>query len=116
MALNFITKQKNCTRSKEDVSISLTGKKKLSTSIILRNNADRKLTKSGYVVVAIDKDRLYFKESHQNEGYKLSTKAMTTSTFAINSEELNDFALTHSGDFPLLYDKENKLYYIDASI
>ena len=111
--LKFITKKK-CT-SNADVSISLVGKKELATSIILRNNADRSISKTDYLVVAISGEKLYFKEAIAELGYKMSChSSKMTKAVSIKDDELNDFALTHSGDYKLQFDREKNLFYIDT--
>lgn len=111
--LVFITKKNNT--SKADVSISLYGKKKMATSIILRNNVDRSISKTSFLVVAVSGDRLYFREATEEEGYKIScTSSKTSKTTSIVDDALNEFALTHAGDYPLQYDKTLKLFYVDT--
>lgn len=111
--LKFITKKK-CT-SKADISISLVGKKELATSIILRNNADRSISTTDYLTVAISGERLYFKGTTAELGYKMSShSSKLTKMVSIKDEELNEFALTHSGDYKLQFDRDIKLFYIDT--
>lgn len=112
--LTFITKTTN-RNSKQDISLSLIGKKKLSTSITFRNNVQRSITKTGYLVVAISGERLYFRESEPECGYKVSNSDSKSSVHtSITNEGLNDFSLTHAGDYPLQFDRELKLFYIDT--
>lgn len=111
--LVFITKKKNV--SFADVSISLVGKKELATSIILRNGADRSISKTGFLSVAMYEDRLYFREETPESGYKISEhNSKTTRQVSIKDNALNDFTLIHAGDYKLQYDKELKLFYIDT--
>lgn len=111
--LKFITKKKDY--PKEDVSINIVGKKEEVVSIILRNGKEKQISKTGFITVAVSGDRLYFKEETEQIGYKLTSKASrTTFQTSIRNDELLDYAITHSGDYYLAYDKKLKLWYIDA--
>lgn len=111
--LNFIVKTK--TKSNADISISLVGKKDAAVCIIFRNGTDRDISKTGYVTVAVSGERLYFKGETDEVGFKMSHKSSeSTCKTIIRNDELIDFALTHSGDYRLKYDREMKLYYVDT--
>ena len=111
--LRFITKKK--VLPKTDVSITIVGKKEAVVSIIVRNGKEKQITKTGYVSVAVSGDRLYFKEETEELGYKLTSKASkTTFQTSIRDDDLVDYAITHSGDYYLMFDKKLKLFYIDA--
>ena len=110
--LNFITKTRY--KSGEDISISLVGKKETAVNVIFRNNTDRTISKTGYVAFAIDGDLLYFKEETEELGYKMSRNDTVNKTTQIRNTEIIDYAITHSGDYKLLYDRELKLFYINA--
>lgn len=110
MKLNFITKQTH--RSRMDVSITLTGKNQ-QTNIVLRNGADRKITSTQHIAVAIAGERLYFREETPALGFKISAKGDNRAVKFANNE-INDWTATHAGDYPLEYDKENCLYFIDT--
>ena len=111
--LNFITKGK--TTSHEDISISLVGKKETAVCIIFRNNADRTISKTDFVTVAISGEKLYFKGETEEIGFKMSKRCNeSTAKTTIKNGDLIDFALTHSGDYKLQYDRELKLFYIDT--
>lgn len=73
MKLNWIKKQKYI--SKKDVSLNFCkNKNRAYTSIILRNGLKNTVAPSGYIVVAINGERLYFQRATQELGYKLSNK------------------------------------------
>lgn len=111
--LKFITKKK--VYPNEDVSINIVGKKESVVSIIVRNQKEKLISKTGFISVAVSGERLYFKEETEQVGYKLTSKASkTTFQTSIRNDDLLDYAITHSGDYYLAYDKKLKLWYIDA--
>lgn len=111
--LNFITKGK--TTSKEDISISLVGKKETAVCIIFRNNVERSISKTDYVTVAVSGERLYFKGETEEVGFKMSKRANeSTAKTTIKNEALIKFVTTHSGDYKLQYDRELNFFYVDT--
>lgn len=110
--LNFIVKGKSY--SKADVSISLVGKTKKQVSITFRNNADKKITNSGYITMAVLGERMYFKEANDVLGYYLSDSGKSNKFVCIRNKSVEDFAATHSGDYWLQYDKDRRLYFVDT--
>ena len=111
LKLNFIVKRNK--GSDKDISITTTGEK--TVYIVFRNNSDRRISRTGFITVAIFGERLYFKGTDKFLGYKIrSQKSKSTVCTSITNGDLYKWAVNHSGDYSLMLDKENKLYYVDT--
>lgn len=110
--MDFITKRKNTAYT--DVSISVVGKKRITVNITIRNDVEDKISRTGYMSVAIVKDRLYFREDDESLGFKLSKSSKSSVNTQIYNDSLIEWAKTHEGDYRLEYDKVEKLYYVNA--
>lgn len=114
--MNFITKSKH--QSKMDISISVSSgkaKEKDCTYITVRNGKAKKISKTGYASVAIDGEKLYFREESEEVGYKLSnSRSISNPSIKITNGALAKWAATHSGDYMLEYDSTRKLYFVDT--
>jgi len=113
--MKFIEKER--TVSKADVSV-YPQKNGNGVSFTFRNGAAMIMTKSGYIVVAMVGDKLYFKESTSDRGYKVTKKnqVKVESRYCyISNNDLRSWALTRKGDYRLHLDSKEKLYYIDTA-
>ena len=106
-------KKKHCQtfkRESADVTISIiqcdTAENGIMTRLVFKNNCQYKLTTNGYIVFARENNRIYFKGSNADEGFKLSYMN------SINTlVDLSEF----KGGYMLNYDELLELYYIDLT-
>lgn len=93
-------------------------RKNSSVSIAFHNDTETFVTgsKSEYIVVAVLKDRMYFKVSNASEGYKLScSKDHVGKRIQISSNvcpALMRFVENNEGEYPLKFDPDRGLHYI----
>lgn len=110
----WITKQTS--RVSDDVSISVTknGANKPRMQIVFRNKKGEHF-KSGYVMLGIDGDRLYFCETDARTGYTLTKGNSNHNRYLqCSAPTAFDWARMHIGDYRLDQDAKSGLYYIDA--
>lgn len=113
--LNWIIKGK-C-NLKEDISITYVNKtdKKDVCNLTFRNLVDKKITKTQYVEIAIDETRMYFRETNEKIGFKVTKKKDGINGYcSIRDRQALEFAKYHGGDYDLMYDKENELFYVET--
>lgn len=114
MTLNFISKKRPYRRYAEDVNIkAVESNGRKGISIVFKNKAKERITKSGYLSLAITEDRVYFAEKTKDIGYKASTNGEYTFRANIVDEGLHNWAKAHEGSYPLEYDEDLKYYYVD---
>lgn len=101
----------------DDISLSVTSDR--SITIYFRNGVDKLITngKTDYIIVALLKDRIYFKKSNITEGYKLSKSSNTGKSLRVQisgniAPSLLKFAENNTGEYPLKYDPDRELHYI----
>lgn len=125
--LRFIKKNKLV--GDGDVALSVVGDSNKGTravNITFRNNVSDFITggKSDYIVVAVSRNRLYFRTSTKEEGYKLSfsskdlERGVTSKRTAIQcsvSKALSEFAEKNIGDHTLKFDHNRGLHYIEVN-
>lgn len=124
--LDFVTKTRTRQSVTCDVAIRLNrngldaaGNRKYST--VFRFSADtvkKIVTNTQYAVYAVDKQqgRVYFAESDAVNGFKLVRSNRNSESRHIQSHaEDFEFWSDHVGDYSLLYDRDEKLYYLDFS-
>lgn len=99
-------------KSEADVSL-VVGKD--GVNLTFRNGGAQILSKTDYVVVAIDKDKLYFKEANSAAGYKLTKKTKGNTKYCkISNKSLMEWCRSRNGGYRLHLDTARKLYYIDT--
>ena len=124
--LEFITKSRSRQNCVCDVAIRLNkngldaaGNRKYSVVFRFSEGAFKKIvTNTEYAVYAVDRPqgRVYFAESDAMNGFKLVHSNKNNETRHIqNNTEDTDFWSGHVGDYSLLFDREEKLYYLDFS-
>lgn len=83
-------------------------------SLVARFNSEsyKKASDTGYVMPSIDRDqnRLYFLPVSQERGYKLTGIKFKSATISVRNIE---FWEKYLGDYNLLKDVDENLYYID---
>lgn len=121
MGINWIEKGNSRSTARADVSIRLnkSGHGDNQERIIARFDVEtaKKLSaKSAYLMMGYDKEtgRIYFKEDGPINGFKLSWTNTGHSKMQISCPTV-DALKKHVGDYQLLFDKEEKLYYIDTN-
>jgi len=124
--LNFVTKTRTRQSEMCDVAIRLNrnglnaaGNPKYSTVFRFSANSVKKIvTNTQYAVYAVDKQRgrVYFAESDAVTGFKLVCPSKGSECRHIQSHA-NDYEFwgDHVGDYNLLFDRDEKLYYLDFS-
>lgn len=120
MELNFITKKKNRTGKNDlDVSVKITNskeeRKRNYVQFAFRNNCFRAISETGFIVVAIEGTRLYFKGETKELGFKLTKSTKEANRFTrILDEDLTNWVKDRQGEYPLLFDKEHHLFFIET--
>ena len=114
--LVWMTKSKSAANreSAADITISRTKTKngQKQSSITFRNNCFLKFAVGDYMVFAVTKTRVYFKEADAKEGFKLSKKHEFASTrYMRTALDLSEYI----GDYSLSYDGRLKVHYIDIN-
>ena len=114
MKLNWISKQE--TYSSADISIKVYRQKNSCVGgIIFRNKSDLAIGNNGYIQVAIDDNRLYFRQSNEKDGYHVNNKSgNSTKGLRIVNEQFYDFCKRYKGDYEMKYDRKNGLYFIEG--
>lgn len=96
--------------------LSADGEQRFVVAIRFTDNAQKKASSSGYIVVETDDElnRLYFITAKQSEGYKLTASGKNSKfksiTFAVN--HIDDWR-TLAGDYDMKKDTNDNTYYID---
>lgn len=110
--LNFVDKSQGSDRE-GDVYIRINGKGRLSGNISFRFESWEKITKGDYIRFAVSGNRMYFTESNAKRGYKLSLEGKNQRVVQTTDETTMGWILKNKGDYPLLYDDAEELYYIE---
>ncbi len=114
--LVWMTKSKGAVNrgSAADITISRTKAKngRKQSSITFRNNCFLKFAVGDYIVFAVTKTRVYFKEADAKEGFKLSKKnEPDSSRYMRTALDLSEYI----GDYSLSYDGHLNAHYIDIT-
>ena len=121
----WIMKQKAYARESEDIIISVTSSgpkdKAVSrshrTTIHFHNKSKDRVTTTGYVMLGIDGDRLYFSETDSTTGFKISSQGNTDNgTLQVSDDNLLNWAKQRRGAYALHQDSKSGLYYIQAKV
>lgn len=110
--LNFVNKSQSSDRE-GDVYIRINGKGRLSGNISFRFESWEKITKGEYIQFAVSGNRMYFVESNVKDGYKLSPEGKNQKVVRTTDETTMGWILKNKGDYLLLYDTAEELYYIE---
>lgn len=126
--LNFITKSHTRKAATKEVVVRLNlsgafanGEKRYNVVFRFYEDSYKKICRdTEYMVYAIDamNSRIYFKESNAIDGYKITytnAHSATTSKRVCVSVNNVDFWNSCVGDYNLLFDRNEGLYYIDFS-
>lgn len=112
--LLWVTKTNSASFSKTDVSITVNknGNNRDQYAFRFRNNSFLRFTKNDFMEFAVTGSRIYFRESNEKNGFKLSSPSQDGRNKSIKTViNLDKFI----GDYELLWDSLNRLNYIDIS-
>ena len=113
--MEWIEKEKSSNSHAErgvEVRVStVRSKPKKATSFTFYNNAHLKVTKNEYIVCAMLGNRIYFKESNDLKGYKLSGKKNLKTISKVFRVGL--LPEKTNGCYLLEFDHKDGLYYVD---
>lgn len=96
----------------KDVSINKY-KKHNVVGIVFRNNIFKRITKTNYVMFGLEGDRLYFLESNEYTGYKLSDLTYNKRRIQVSASDFVKVAKAFFGDHDLKCDSQKNMYYIE---
>lgn len=87
----------------------------VTLNMSFRDGIEKTITKSGYIMFGVCKNRLYFKEASITEGYRVTPKGGTTAGMSmhIGSDAEKVFAPFAKHEFHLKYDDFQELYYVE---
>lgn len=117
--MEWITKQyyrrRNCLH---DVNVSVNGNNKdkhgYRTSFAFRNNCHKKVSINDYIVIGFTGTRVYFKNAPKETGFHLFSRNKDGGTvYRVAITGKYDGFI---GDYDLLFDNENGLWYIDSEL
>ena len=120
---NFVTKQGNfaTTSCEGDVYISIIAKKvrktiKLKLTFHFRRNLAQKFS-SNYVVFTRYENRIYFKSTTIDLGFKIYSKSKNSAQFCVTIEEedVKEYEPFCKKELDLKYDKNFKMYYVEIN-
>ena len=113
--IKWIEKSRNNSKSNADVTIKTTRRHKdsdeLQMCMTFRNDCEKKITKTGFVMVGYDDERMYFVQAIDGEsGFKFTGKTSKNKNKYLKI--VNDDLIKFVGDYPLLKDVKSGMYYI----
>lgn len=121
MSRTYIHAKSSKARNTFDVSITETKDKRYSTQRIsfrFLNGVEKFISTTEYMIASYDKETgcIYFEESKQETGYKITVESGEASTrieFRPTKKEYEFFKI-RLGKYKLLYDEKQNLYYIST--
>lgn len=112
--LIWVTKTNSSNFSKSDVSITVNknGNNKIQYSLRFRNNSYLRFCKNDFVEFAVTGTRIYFRESNEKNGFKLTNSSNNNKNKGFKTiVNLEKFI----GDYELLWDSHERINYIDLN-
>ena len=107
MHINWLQKKQKIKKNESDVSISVS---EYGTYITFRNGCLDDMVKTDYIVVGVQGKRLYFAESNEEKGFKLSKKSGNK---RIRFKE--KLSRCFVGDYKMMWSDNEAYLYIDSS-
>lgn len=109
--LTWITKRSGVGES--DVTISIVKSSHSNNGVCstfrFRNNSYLRITKNDFIEFAVTDSRIYFRESNNKDGFKLTSKSNHDKNASLKTVvDLSQYI----GDYDLMWDKELQLNYI----
>ena len=123
-SFQWITKKKSYIKESDDIVITLStagitkeGKpRERRVCIHFHNKSAQRITKTGYVMLGLDGDRLYFCEADNVSGYKITMKEKyENGTAQISDTTLMNWVSSRRGGYTLHQDAKSGLHYIQAT-
>ncbi len=113
--MEWLTKRKKSGKGIGDVYLSIVCKEtKPQVGFSIKQSEVKKLTKTGYVKVALSKNRIYFDEAESHDGWKLNFMKSLNGHFKVALSSLN-LEETVQGSYKLKFDEMFGYYYIDLT-
>jgi len=103
-------------KSGKDTSIFVSiSKKSNKARLTFYNKWAQAISKSGYIVIAVSGNRMYFKEADETEGWSLSkTNYENTKVISAQNEKIYKWIENSGiGSYQFKHDDELDLYYIE---
>jgi hypothetical protein len=116
MGIEWIDKKRMSVREC-DITITMkkSSNKRMCANFIFRNDCWEIISDNTKIDFGIDSEkptRIYFAQGTEGRGYKLCTNGNQKNRYiAISNFDVNDFI----GDYNLLFDTKERLYYIDSN-
>lgn len=109
--LTWITKRSGV--GERDVTISIVKSSHSNNGVCsafrFRNNSYLRITKNDFIEFAVTDSRIYFRESNNKDGFKLTSKSNNDKNASLKTVvDLSQYI----GDYDLMWDKELQLNYI----
>ena len=116
MKLSWISKEKGrAATSGADVTMRVI--KDGRCALTFRNGSAQKISKTGYIQLAVYQNKLYFREADAKTGYCLANSGTNSENKSIKLSHVGlcEFAEKREGNYALKGDVEMQLYYIDCN-
>lgn len=113
MAIEWVKRGAAAAQSK-DVSVSLgnqNGERKRVT-FYFRNGAERKVTKTGYIGVGHEANRVYFVEASEEDGFSVTQPKQGNPKTSTSDRALITAVADKCGEYDLMYDDIEGAYYV----
>lgn len=117
--MQWTVKEKRRIISREDISISvqnkIRGKQGDDGKVVcftFRNDCPELFTDSGYVQFCVYKNRVFFRQASNDDGYKITNASKTSKNRYVKIPGVDLFK-DFVGDYELKYDSFLELYYVE---
>lgn len=114
----WVTKTKVRVKEEDDIVISLANpskQKPTRATIHFYNYTSMKVTGTEYVMYGIDGDRIYFAESDNISGFKLTTQTENRIAISqVTDPKFVEWCRAHIGGYKLRLDSSSGLYYAEC--
>ena len=116
--MEFISKAKNPNICENGIKISIGHFKKGSVvkekaNFLFLEHVAQIISERGYIQIAIDGDRMYFKDTSQSIGFKLVGRESGNRYCYITDKRIINYVREHEGDYEVKFDEKYKLYFIE---
>ena len=114
MKFNWIEKGHYSPKGMRGADLTITNSckqaKKERISFRFRNGSYKKITQTNHIVFSIIPNKIYFKESDENKGFKLTGHGKNNDSCSFQAT--GNYP-TLEGDYAMEYDKKEGLYFVD---
>lgn len=113
--ITWVEKGRNATNSNADITITIAKKYKdrdeKHASITFRNGCEKRISRTGFVMVGYDENRVYFTQAIDGvSGFKLTSAGVKNGNRYTKVSDVN--LLKFAGNYSLLKDAKTGMYYI----